>query len=86
MEGLTGVQTEYLVGRAAWQVTIRDRQDVGWAILAVDGYRGEADVPRPFYFIAGWDELILQAAAGLARVCGPLVLLPESGACPQIVR
>jgi len=86
MEGLPGVQADYLVGRTSWQVTIRDRKDVGWAILAVEGYHGETDIPLPFYFAAGWDELVLQAAVGLARICGPLVLLPESGASPKIVR
>jgi len=86
MEGLPGVQTDYLVGRDAWQVTLRERKDVGWATLSVEDFCGEIDVPHSFCFTDGWDELILQAAVGLARICGPLVLLPESGARPQIVR
>ena len=86
MESLPGLQTDYLVGRTTWQVTIRNRKDVGWAILAVEGYHGANDVPLPFWFIHGWDELILLAAAALTKVCGPLVLLPESGAPPQIVQ
>jgi hypothetical protein len=86
MEGLPGVQTDYLVGSITWQVTLRDRVDVAWATLAVEEYCGKIDVPHAVCFTDGWDELILQAAAGLARICGPLVLLPESGARPQIVR
>ena len=86
MESLPGVQTDYLVGRTTWQLTILNRKDVGWATLAVEGYQGANDIPLPFYFVSGWDELILLAAAALAKVCGPLVLLHESGAPPQIVR
>ena len=85
MEALPGVKTDYLVGRSAWQVTLRYRKDVGWATLAVKDYSGDNDVSHSIYFIGGWDELILQAATGLAKLCGPLVLLHESGAAPHII-
>ena len=85
MEGLAGVKTDYLVGRSDWQVTLRYRKDVGWATLAIERYTGYSDVPHRFTFVGGWEELILQATAALAKHCGPLVLLPESGALPRIV-
>lgn len=85
MESLPGVQTSYVVGKAAWQVTLRYRNDVGWATLAVDKYSGNLEDPHAIYFVGGWDELIQQSAAALAKGCGPLVLLHESGAPPQIV-
>ena len=85
MEGLSGVQTDYLVGKSAWQVTLRFRKDVGWATLAVENFSGQTDAPHHFYFTGGWEEVILQATAALAKHCGPLVLLHESGARPQII-
>ncbi len=86
MESLSNVKTDYLVGKSAWQVTITSRNDIGWATLAIKDFSGEIDVPHSFYFVGGWDEFILLATTGLAKLCGPLVLLHESGAAPQIVR
>lgn len=86
LENLPGVKTDYIVGRTSWQVTLTDRKDVAWATLAVEGFSGDTNISHPFYFVGGWDELILQATAGLAKLCGPLVLLHESGAPPKIVR
>jgi len=85
MEGLAGLRTTYLVGKYTWQVTLRHRKDVSWAVLAVEGFSGNNEEPHSFYFTGGWDEVILQVTAALAKHCGPLVLLHESGARPLIV-
>lgn len=85
VENLSGVKADYLVGKTSWQVTVRDRRDVAWAVLALRDFCGEVDLPHPFFFTGGWDEIILLVTSRMAKLCGPLVLLHESGAAPQIV-
>jgi hypothetical protein len=85
VENLSGVRTDFLIGRSTWQVTFRYRKDVGWATLALKNFTGGMDIPHVFYFPAGWDDLILLVTHRLAEFCGPLVLLHESGAAPQVI-
>ena len=85
VDGVPGVRTDYLVSDTAWEVTVRSRKDVCWACLAIRGYCGDPDAPHYFYFSAGWDEIILLVASQLTKRCGPLVLLHDSGALPQLV-
>lgn len=85
LENTPGIKTCYLVGKLSWQVTIMNLKDIGWAILAVKGFSGDLEVPYPFYFVGGWDELIVQVTSAIAKRCGPFVLLHESGAPPLVV-
>ena len=85
IDDLAGLQAHYRVSNKVWQVTVASQKDVSWAILSVKAYSGDPDEPQPFEFTAGWDEVILVIAAGLAKICGPLVLLHDSGAAPQVV-
>lgn len=85
LDALSGFRVDYHIGKSSWQATVRNRKDVSWATLAVKDYAGDPKVPHKFYFTGGWDEMILQVTFHLAKYCGPLVLLHESGAPPQIV-
>lgn len=85
LDALSGVRIDYLIGKTTWQVTVRSRKDVSWATLAVRDYSGDPTASHKFIFTGGWDEMILQVTAALVKFCGPLVLLHESGAPPQIV-
>lgn len=85
LNSITGIHVDYLEGQSCWQAAATHREDVSWAILAVQDYSGDLAEPHHFSFVAGWDEMILLITSHLARVCGPLVLLPPSGAAPQIV-
>ena len=85
IDSIPGIQADYLVSDSVWQVTIRSRKDIAWAILNVKAYSGEPEKAHEFYFSAGWDEMILLVTSRLAKYCGPLVLMHDSGAPPQVV-
>jgi len=85
VDAIPGIRADYLISDSAWEVTVRSRKDVSWAILAVREYQGEAEGPHHFYFMAGWDEIIELVTMHLAKSCGPFVLLPDSGAAPKVV-
>ncbi len=85
LDALPGIYVAYRVSTMTWQATVTSRKDVSWASLIVQDYGGDPETPCPFYFEAGWDEMITLVTSQLARVCGPLVLLHDSGALPQVV-
>ena len=85
VDNIPGIRTDYRVSSSVWEVTVTSRKDVSWAILAVQDYCGDEEAQCRFYFAGGWDEIILIVAGKLAKVCGPLVLLHDSGAVPQVV-
>jgi hypothetical protein len=85
LENIPGIRLTYRVSPSVWEVTLTSRKDVTWAILAVQDFNGDEDAACRFYFTGGWDELILLAAGRLVKTCGPLVLLHDSGAAPQVV-
>ena len=85
LESIPGIRVDYAVGHSVWQATVTHRKDVSWAILAVKNYSGDPQETHHFYFTAGWDEIIGLVTVQLAKHCGPLVLLHDSGAPPQVV-
>jgi hypothetical protein len=85
LENSVGLAVNISASEAVWQATVISRKDVSWASLRFQSYQGDADRPQPFCFEGGWDELIVQVASRLARFCGPLVLLHDSGAAPQVI-
>jgi hypothetical protein len=84
VESIQGIRTDYVISQRVWQVSFFHRKDVSWAVLAVRDYFGDPDAPHRFDFIAGWDEIIDMVCLELVKICGPLVLLPDSGAPPKI--
>ncbi len=85
LDAIPGIRVDYRISHTVWQASVTGRKDVSWASLLVQDYDDDPDAARPFYFEAGWDETITLVTARLARVCGPLVLLHDSGAAPRIV-
>ena len=85
IESIPGIQADYLISESVWQVSVRSRNDISWAILTVKAYSGDPHTAHEFYFSAGWDEMILMVTSNLAKYCGPLVLMHDSGALPQVV-
>ena len=85
IENTPGIKATYMVTSSVWVVTVTSRKDVTWATLAVQDYCGDEDMPCRFNYSGGWDELILLVSSKLAKQCGPLVLLHDSGAAPQVV-
>mgnify|MGYP001122198153 CR=1 FL=1 len=85
LENMTGLRVTYHVTKSTWQASVTSRKDVSWASLRFRDYTGDLDERQKFCFEGGWDELILMIANRVARRCGPLVLLHDSGAAPQVV-
>jgi hypothetical protein len=85
LDGIQGVRVRYVISERVWQVSVIHRIDVSWAVLAVRAYSGNPDAPHRFDFVAGWDEIIEMVCLKLVKNCGPLVLLPDSGAPPRMI-
>lgn len=85
IDAISGIRVDYLISETVWEVTVRSRKDVSWATLALRDYRGRDNTAHQFFFKAGWDELIELVTMHLARICGPYVLLPDSGAAPKVI-
>ena len=85
IESIPGLRLDTLISERAWTLTLRSRKDVAWVSLAVRDFNGDADSPHHFDFIAGWDEIVFLVASHLVKICGPLVLLDDSGAAPQVI-
>ena len=85
LENIPGLRVSFYVSDNVWEATMISRKDVSWANLAVKDYIGDPDRPHHFFFPAGWDEIILLVTSRLVKMCGPLVLLPDSGDLPQLV-
>jgi hypothetical protein len=84
VEGIQGIKADYMISQRVWQVSLVHRKDVLWAVLRVRGYSGDPETPHRFDFVAGWDEMIELVSAKLVKICGPLMLLPDSGELPKI--
>jgi hypothetical protein len=85
VQGIPGIRAEILRSEHVWQMTVTSRRDIPWASLRIRDYSGDPQAPHAFYFDAGWEEIIVLVCTHLARRCGPLVLLDDSGASPQII-
>jgi hypothetical protein len=85
LENLSGVRVRYQISDSTWQASVTSRKDVSWASLRFGAYAGNPQDSQPFIFEDGWDEVVLLVASRVARLCGPLVLLHDSGAAPQVV-
>lgn len=85
LENTAGLRVKILASGTVWQATVTSRKDVSWASLRFRHYHGDPDRPQSFCFEGGWDELIVLVSSRLARRCGPLVLLHDSGAAPQVI-
>ena len=85
LEALDGYRVEHFRGTGHWYATVWPAGREGWATLIVPDYDGRDDVARSFYFEKGSPELNLLILERLSRVCGPLVIVPDTGSDPVIV-
>lgn len=71
-----------------WQVNLEGRaapEREPWTVLQVSDFNGSEEAPHSIWFEKGWPELILRVVHGLARTCGPLVIIPDTGEDPAVV-
>ena len=70
-----------------WHATIEacNPADPSWTFLRISNYRDE-DSPHDLCFHKGFPEVVLLVVERLARFCGPLVVVNDSGSPPVVVR
>jgi|GEM_PF-1249117 len=82
---------DYFTGGTHWEADIIKRdcfddQGVGeWANLCVMNYQGNDDTPLAFYFRKGFVRLMILIVQRLTEICGPLVIVQNSGYIPLLV-
>jgi hypothetical protein len=88
--GLADFHTEFNVRprSSIWQAVIRGatkgNRNAG-TILNVDKFNGGEDEPHSIWFEKGTPSLILEIVRRLARECGALVVVPDTGDAPIAV-
>ena len=88
--GLAGFRTEFNVRprSSIWQAVIdgatKANRDVG-TLLNVDKFNGDEDEPHSIWFEKGSPKVILEIVGRLARECGTLVVVPDTGDAPIAV-
>ena len=90
LDGLIGFKADFEptpVSGGAWGATIEDAthpEEGPWTTLRTLNYIDEA-VPTEIYFEKGWPDLIVSTVARLAKTCGTLCLVPDTGEAPLVV-
>jgi hypothetical protein len=70
-----------------WEADIVDRRgadEYGWALLRILKYAGD-DQPQELYFEKGSEAVMAAILSRITTVCGPLVLVPDTGDPPIVI-
>lgn len=85
LDQLEGYATEYSIDRLGhWYASVYGPHDAH-AFLVVPDYHGADDRPHAFHFEKGSKEVNLLILKQLAEICGPLVIVPDTGSDPIVV-
>jgi hypothetical protein len=71
--------------KSHWQAVIESTQRDEGTILNAHEFKDSEDEPHRIWFEKGSPALILEIVKRLAKHCGPLVILPDSGEPPIAV-
>jgi len=88
LQGFRCTYTEEPVIGSMWQATVEDAHDPergAWTLINVSKYPGETQQAE-LWFEKGWPDLMLQIMVGLAGICGPLFIFPDTGGAALVVR
>ena len=71
----------------SWQAWIESSEnpETHWTLLNITTYTGDKE-PQEMWFEKGHEELIKEVLREICKKCGPLVLIPDTGGIPEIVR
>jgi hypothetical protein len=84
--GLKGFTVEFNVKpRSFWQAIIQSAKGDEGTILNLDKFKGAEDEPHEATFEKGSPALILEIVKRLAKQCGPLAVIPDTGEAPIAV-
>lgn len=83
---LRGFKTEFNVKpKSFWQAVIQSTKRDEGTILNLEQFKGAEDTPHTIWFEKGLPALILEIVKRLAKQCGPLVVIPDTGEAPIAV-
>jgi len=83
---LRGFKTEFYVKpKSHWSADIQSTTDDRGTLLHIEKFKGKEDQPLPVFFEKGSPSLILEILKRLAKPCGPLVVIPDTGDTPIAV-
>jgi hypothetical protein len=83
---LPDVKVEFNVkAKSHWQAVIDSTKRDEGTLLNMEKFKGAEDKPLPFFFEKGSPSLILEIVKRLAKQCGPLVVVPDTGDAPIAV-
>lgn len=87
LEHLEGYTIHYSTGSSHWsaEVAQADQLNGDWAYLVVKDYSGNDTDSHSFCFERGAPPLMLLIVQRLASICGPQILLPDTGDLPVVV-
>jgi hypothetical protein len=71
--------------KSHWQAVIDCTTDDRGTILNLEKFKGAEDEPHAVVFEKGSPSLILEIVKRLAKQCGPLVVIPDTGDAPIAV-
>jgi hypothetical protein len=84
LAGLPGHTTDYFVSPGDWQASVEAATGLrvfrSETLISVVDYSGNETTPHVFYFDEGDPRLNIPIVERLARLCGPLFVLPDTGA------
>jgi hypothetical protein len=89
LDDLPGYKADYLVSPENWQASVEAitglRLFRSETSISVVDFRGDETMPHLFYFDKGDLRLNIFIVERLSRLCGPLVIFPDTGARPLLV-
>ena len=84
---LPGARVRFNVkAKSHWQAVIDSTERDEGTILNMEQFKGAEDKPLMVIFEKGPPSLILEVVRRLAKHCGPLVVIPDTGDAPIAVR
>jgi hypothetical protein len=89
LDELSGYTVDYLVGPGNWQADVDAKTGLrpfrSTTLVSVIDFQGEETTPHLFCFEKGDLTLNILIVERLSRLCGPLFVVPDTGARPLLV-
>ncbi len=83
---LPDVKVEFNIkAKSHWSAYIESTKRDEGTILNMEKFKGAEDKPLPIMFEKGSPALILEIVKRLSKLCGPLVVIPDTGEAPIAV-
>jgi hypothetical protein len=87
VSALQGYEVSEYVRDTSWQISLHQIEfssivdEKGYATLECLEYEDDPDAPHDFYFYRAHPETIIILLRGLAKICGPFMVIADYGDC-----